>query len=243
MKLSDDQKELTIEFADFNPGEQFSFFADFQHLEIPEWEISDSHLVGSVVKALVSPIRASVVASKLTEGRVEPFPPRTITGEIAEVTGPWEVSEVKSIAAVSENAVYVVNLNGELLAVNRETGKEPRVFPVRDYAIHVSNNLTDRVYLSTESGRVACFTESRIELGAMMFPAAGCVSWLLYPKTELAPEFAAYHQNPGNRPLDTGRSKDGPGRGRTGRRSSISVKLSHADSASYGCSAGLVDSD
>ena len=210
MKLSDDQKELTIEFTDFNPGEQFSFFADFQHLEVPEWQISDSHLTGSVVKALVSPIRASVVASKQTEGRVEPFPPRTIVGEIAEVTETWEVSGVKSLAAVSENAIYLVNLNDELLAVNRKTGKEPRVFPVRDYSIHVVNNLTDRVYLSTESGRVACFTESRIELGAMMLPAAGCVSWLLYPKSELAAEFAAYHQNPNGRPLTVDVPKTDP---------------------------------
>lgn len=201
IKLSDDRKSLTIDFTDFNPGEVFEFYADIEHVEIPSWKLTHKALVGSELRALVSPVRASVVASKANQ--VEPFPPRSIIGRFTEVSHPWRVSGVKSLVSVSENAVYYVDINDRVVSVSRKRAGNPVVTPTRDYSIQINNNLTDRVYLSTTSGRVACFTESRIELGILPLVAGGGFSWLLYPMNELAPEFAVYHQNPGQRPIST----------------------------------------
>lgn len=201
MSLSPDRRVLTIQFSHFDPEEILSFYADFEHPEIPQWKLSDVHLTGSEARALVSPVRAAVAVRNRIAGQTEPFPPRTIIGRVSEINTPWSVSGVESLVAISENAVYFVDINGRLVAVNRLTATNPIVTPVQEYTIHLNNDLTDRVYLSTTSGRVACFTESRIELGALPVPVAGCLTWLLYPRAELAPEFAAYHQNPGGRPL------------------------------------------
>ncbi len=199
LKLSEDRRTLTMEFSDFNPGEKFEFNADIQHPEIPAWKLTHKSLIGAKVKASVSPVRASVVASSAT--RVEPFPPRNVIGRFADVSRPWKVTGAKSLVAISENAVYFVDLNDRVVSASRDFAGIAVVTPTREYTIPINNGLTDRVYLSTESGRVACFTESRIELGTMPIPALGGVTWVLYPMTELSPDFAVYHQDPNRRPI------------------------------------------
>jgi outer membrane protein assembly factor BamB len=201
MTLSPDRRLLTIQFSHFDPEEVLSFHAEFEHPEIPNWKLTDRHLVGGKLKALVSPLRSAIAAKSSLVGFSESFPPRTIVGRISENSTPWSIQRVKSLVSISENAVYFVDINDRLVSVNRSTASNPIVTPVREYSIHLNNRLTDRVYLSTASGRVACFTETRIELGVLPLPSAGCLTWLLYPKAELSPEFAAYHQNPGRRPL------------------------------------------
>jgi len=201
MTLSPDRRLLTIQFSHFDPEEVLSFHAEFEHPEIPSWKLTDRHLVGSELKALVSPLRRAVAAKSRLTAFSESYPPRTIVGRISERSIPWSVVGVKSLVSISENAVHFVDINDRLVSVNRMTASNPIVTPAREYSIHLNNRLTDRVYLSTTSGRVACFTETRIELGGLPLPSAGCLTWLLYPKAELSPEFASYHQNPGRRPL------------------------------------------
>jgi hypothetical protein len=201
MTLSPDRKILTIQLSNFDPDEILSFQAEFEHPQIPHWKLTDRHLVGSDIRALVAPLRPALAAKSRLTGLAESFPPRTILGRIAEMNTPWIVSGVKSLVAISENAVFFVDINDQLVSVNRKSADNPIMTPVRDYTIHLNNRVTDRVYRSTESGRVACFTESRIELGPLPLPNAGGLTWLLYPRAELSAEFATYHQNPGQRPL------------------------------------------
>ena len=101
----------------------------------------------------------------------------------------------------SKNAVYFVDREDRLVGVNRQSSQPLTSMPIQDYALHLSNNLTDRICLSTTTGRVACFTEARIELGTLPMPTPGGFAWLLFPKTELATDFATFHQNPGRRPI------------------------------------------
>jgi outer membrane protein assembly factor BamB len=200
--LSDDRKQLTVEFTDFNPEELFEFYADLEHPEIPSWKLTHKHLVGTRIKALVSPVRASAVASLKPSGQIEPFPPRTIIGRFSELTRPWKQMGVKSLVAVTGNAAYYVDRNDRVVSVSREHGGNPFTTATREYSIHINNSLTDRIYLCTASGRMACFTESRIELGTLPVPSPAGLSWIVYPKTALAPDFAEYHQNPGLRPIE-----------------------------------------
>jgi len=201
VKLSADRKQLTIEFSDFNPNVTFDFYVDLEHDDVPFWKLTHNELVGADVKARVSPVRASVVATAAVNRRVEPFPPRTVLGRFREVSEPWFVSGVKSLVAVSENAAYYVDKNDRVVGVSRLNAGNPVVTPTRDFTIHVNNTLTDRVYLSTASGRVACFTESRIQVGALPVPFFAGLSWVVYPEAELSPDFARYHRNPGARPI------------------------------------------
>jgi outer membrane protein assembly factor BamB len=197
-RLSEDGKVLTIEFTDFHPSETFHFYPDVVHPEVPSWKLTHSVFSGCDFKSLVSPIRAA--AASIAE-QVRPFPPREVVGAFVDVAVPWRVAGVKSLVAISENTAYFVDLNDRVVSVSREHGGSPIVTPTRDYTIHINNSLTDRVYLSTASGRVACFTESRIEVSAMPVPIFGAPTWMIYPLQELAPEFATYHQHPGARPI------------------------------------------
>lgn len=201
VKLSADRKQLTIDFSDFNPDETFEFYVDLEHIDVPFWKITHNELVGADVKALVSPVRLSVVATAAVNRRVEPFPPRTVLGRFRDVSTPWFVSGVKSLVAVSENAAYFVDKNDRVVAVSRLNAGSPVVTPTRDFTIHVNNTLTDRVYLSTAGGRVACFTESRIQVGALPVPLLAGLTWIVYPQAALAPDFARYHRNPEARPI------------------------------------------
>lgn len=197
--LSDDRRSLTINFTNFNPEEEFEFHVGLEHAEIPWSGLSHKELFGSDVRATVSPLRAQVAASAAP--RAEPLPPRTIIGRFSDVSRPWRVSGVKSLVAITANAAYFVDINDQVVSVSRENADSPMATPTRDYQIRINNCLTDRVFLCTDSGRVACFTESRIQIGALPFPAAGGLTWLYYPQTALSPDFAVYHQNPGGRPL------------------------------------------
>jgi outer membrane protein assembly factor BamB len=199
--LSDDRKSLTIEFTDFHPEEVFEVFVDMEHPDTPSFKLSHKELVGGNVRAMVSPVRATVVASAASNRKVEPYPPRTVIGRFSEVTTPWQVMGAKSLVAISKQAVYFVDINDRVVAVSREHAGSPVVTPTREYTIHINNSLTDRVFLSTAFGRVACFAEERLKVGALAIPAPGGLSWLVYPESELSPDFAEYHQHPRNRPI------------------------------------------
>ena len=197
--LSEDRKILTITFGDFAPEETLQFHADLEHSQIPSWKISADELLGASVEAYLSPTPAP--GSPRPASGSDAVPPRKIIGRFSDTSQPWEVQGVKTLAAVSKNAVYFVDREDRLVGVNRQSSQPLTSMPIQDYALHLSNNLTDRICLSTTTGRVACFTEARIELGTLPMPTPGGFAWLLFPKTELATDFATFHQNPGRRPI------------------------------------------
>ena len=199
-KVSEDGKVLTIEFSDFSPSEKFSFYPDVVHPEVPAWKLTHSVFTGCEFRSMVSPIRAA--AASVSE-ELRPFPPREVVGQFIDVAVPWRVGGVKSLVAIYQSTVYYVDLNDHVVSVGREHGGSPVVTPTRDYTIHINNSLTDRVFLSTASGRVACFTEGRITVSVMPLPIFGPPAWLTYPSQEVTPKPAEYYQIPEQQPIST----------------------------------------
>ena len=80
------------------------------------------------------------------------------------------------LVSVTNRAVYVIDSAGRLVTVNRKTGNIVAQTMYSDLSVPIRNSLTDRVYLSTTSGRVVCLKESGID-------------------------FPIYHQNPQRKPI------------------------------------------
>lgn len=89
---------------------------------------------------------------------------------------PFALKDVKTLVSVTENAVYVTDSSGRLLTVDRKTGDviDKDQFPGLN--VPIRNSVTDRLYLSSTSGRVVCLKESGID-------------------------FPIYHQNPKRSPI------------------------------------------
>ena len=195
MVLSPDRKILTMEFSDFAPEELLYLQLELEHPEIPSWQIRDTHLAGTTVKALVSPKR---VASSVS---TEAFPPRTISGQLATNRAPWRVSGVRQIVAASESTLYYVDLYDRLIGVDRNSAEPVFSMELDEHGLRPFNDRTDRVLTITQSGRVTSFAERRIEFGIVAIPAGGGITWAVTPKAELTFDFARFHRNPGERPI------------------------------------------
>ena len=89
---------------------------------------------------------------------------------------PFELTDVEVLVSVTEKAVYVIDSAGRLVTVNRRTGEVVAKKQYRDLTVPIRNSATDRLYLSSTSGRVVCLKESGID-------------------------FPIYHQNPKRSPI------------------------------------------
>lgn len=98
---------------------------------------------------------------------------------------PFVYNDVETLVSVSENAVYVIDSSGHLLTLDRKTGEivAKADFPGLDLPIR--NSVTDRLYLSSTSGRVVCLKESGVD-------------------------FPIYHQNPKRSPIMPGIAEPAP---------------------------------
>lgn len=90
--------------------------------------------------------------------------------------GAFALTDIRMLVSVTNRAVYVIDSAGRLVTVNRKTGKIVAQTMYSDLSVPIRNSLTDRVYLSTTSGRVVCLKESGID-------------------------FPIYHQNPQRKPI------------------------------------------
>lgn len=207
-EISEDRRSLLLTFTDFKPGDSFQFMPEFEHDELEMADINDSHLSNADIRATVTPLRASVASSDVNSA--EPLSPKTVIGRMKQVNRPWKVVDVSEVLAVSESSVFFTDRVGDIVSVGRASGSERLETKIPEFSIHVKNDLTDRVFVGTTNGRVACFTESRIELSLLPVPVAGAMLWVPYPRTELTPEFAAYHQNPGRQPVMPGIPESDP---------------------------------
>jgi hypothetical protein len=197
-ELSADQRQLTLTFRDFDPGEALSFYVDLSHPERKAFDIRDSDLSGARVDALVVTGSGSTgVTSR-------------IFGEFRTGLTGWKVNRVQSLAAVTGRAVYFIDDAGRLAAVNRESGTPLNEAATPGYSLHISNALTDRVYLGSSSGQVACFAEARVELGVLALPVGGALTFAIAPESLLSADFAKFHQHPGGQPIMPEVSPAGP---------------------------------
>lgn len=89
---------------------------------------------------------------------------------------PLELTNVSMLLSVTPKALYVYDSSGRLVTINRKTGQAIGKVHFPELPVPVRNNVTDRIYLSSPSGRIVCFKEAGIE-------------------------FPIYHQNPQRSPI------------------------------------------
>jgi outer membrane protein assembly factor BamB len=94
----------------------------------------------------------------MTLGLKSGLPTKTSSGK------PFVLSDVETLVSVTEKAVYVVDSSGRLLTVDRKTGEVVEITQIPGMNVPIRNSLTDRIYLSSTSGRVVCMKESGIDL-------------------------------------------------------------------------------
>ena len=88
----------------------------------------------------------------------------------------FALTDVKVLVSVTEKAVYFIDSSARLVTANRKTGKVLAREQFPDLTVPIRNSVTDRLYLSSTSGRVVCMKESGID-------------------------FPIYHQNPQRSPI------------------------------------------
>jgi outer membrane protein assembly factor BamB len=66
----------------------------------------------------------------------------------------WWQPHLNSFVAVIGDAVYASDVDGNLLRASREDGGITATLALRAFSVKVSNDRTDRIYMSTESGLV-----------------------------------------------------------------------------------------
>ncbi len=98
------------------------------------------------------------------------LPLQTADGE------PFALTDVEVLVSVTEKAVYVLDSAERLVTVDRRTGQVVSKKQYHDLTMPIRNSVTDRLYLSSTSGRVVCMKESGID-------------------------FPIYHQNPQRSPI------------------------------------------
>jgi outer membrane protein assembly factor BamB len=71
----------------------------------------------------------------------------------------WHQPLASEFMAASQGRVYSSDSQGGLLALDRATGDVVGRIPMREFSIRSANELTDRVFMATTDGLVACFRE------------------------------------------------------------------------------------
>ena len=80
------------------------------------------------------------------------------TGDIA-----WWSPVVREFVAASPTRIYGTDSAGNLAIIGREDGGLVGTIPLQEYSIRVNNARTDRIFVCTTRGRVACFKEQDID--------------------------------------------------------------------------------
>lgn len=75
----------------------------------------------------------------------------------------WWSPVARKFVAASPTRVYGMDGAGNLTILDRASGGLIGTIPMRDYEIQVRNERTDRIFMATTTGRVACFKEKNID--------------------------------------------------------------------------------
>lgn len=197
--LSADRRQLVLNFRDFQPDELLYLHLSLEHPDMPSWKISDVNLSGIDASALVAPVRSTNVQGD--QPVQQSYPPQTIGGRTSIRATPWRVDGIEQMLAFTDNAAYCLDRNGSVLALSRETAEVIGDQRLPDADLHVFNDRTDRVIVSTLSGRVSAWAETRVMVGFLPLPTPGGLTWLLAPEAEVNAEFAKFHRSPEARPV------------------------------------------
>ncbi|MBS0202521.1 MAG: PQQ-binding-like beta-propeller repeat protein [Planctomycetes bacterium] len=66
----------------------------------------------------------------------------------------WWQPNLRSFIAVIGNAVFASDVDGNLVRLTRDEGGMTASLALRDYSVRVANDRTDRIFMSTPSGRI-----------------------------------------------------------------------------------------
>lgn len=85
---------------------------------------------------------------------------------IAAATGEehWYQAGIEKLLALSPQFVYGVDRLNRMVVLNRDTGGKVRGFPLGQATIQLTNQFTDRIYIATPTGTIACLRETPRDL-------------------------------------------------------------------------------
>ena len=75
----------------------------------------------------------------------------------------WRHPRGRDFIAASRDRVYATDSFGQLLVLDRATGRQIGSWNARDFQFHVRNDSNDRVYLVSKSGMLVCLCEPKNE--------------------------------------------------------------------------------
>ena len=75
----------------------------------------------------------------------------------------WWTPVIEQFVAASPTRIYGTDSAGNLAIVGRNDGGLIGTIPMQDFPIRVRNERTDRIFVCSTSGRVACFKEEKIK--------------------------------------------------------------------------------
>lgn len=136
-----------------------------------QWTFPLGHRVSEPITVIGQDVYVVDDAGELMSlGLKSGLPMLTVDGK------PLVLTDVKTLVSVTDKAFYVIDSSERLLTVDRKSGAVVAKAQYPGLTVPVRNSVTDRLYLSSASGRVVCLKESGID-------------------------FPIYHQNPERSPI------------------------------------------
>ncbi|HID21026.1 MAG TPA: pyrrolo-quinoline quinone [Planctomycetaceae bacterium] len=110
----------------------------------------------------------------------------------------WWYPNITRLLAATRDLLFLSDMLDNVVVLHRETGEFRGAIPLRRFSVRLSNDRTDRVYLSTPSGLVICLRQIGQEFPIYhMFPERHPIMPELVPeKTEGAEEESAAGSEP-----------------------------------------------
>jgi hypothetical protein len=71
----------------------------------------------------------------------------------------WLNPDAERFLAASARFVYTTDRFGELLILDQLRGRSLARLPMREYNVPVTNELTDRIYVASHDGQIACLRQ------------------------------------------------------------------------------------
>lgn len=71
----------------------------------------------------------------------------------------WDVTGIKSVAAIGRFAVFGIDQTSRLVAFDRRTAEISGRVSILGYDVHLYNDITDQIYLISSSGEIVCLRE------------------------------------------------------------------------------------
>lgn len=127
------------------------------------------------------PIRKEV---RIIENNCYVFPHRGGVFCISKISGErrWKKPYMEDFIGATKNLVFLTDNQGQISILASSDGAPIGSLPLNDFSIRYGNELTDRLYIATESGLIVCLREQNKE-----FP-----TYHMFPERQpILPEFAS----------------------------------------------------